>query len=223
MEEIGLLLRGRADNADGDGRFGRLTAVVREAAGLEVASVELDGLARAPGRKEVRKGIGQAFRGGGHRRPHAGAEQPDIGRTRGRRRDRDVAKGVVRVLGRKAHRVEVGLKLGELLRKVVGLRTPARAAQGKGLQLTAAGRAPDTEIDAVGEHGMQRTEDLGDLERGVVWQHHAAGADANVRGHGSGTGDQDLRGRAGQHIHCVVLGVPEPCVAEAVDVPGQIQ
>ena len=70
---------------------------------------------------------------------------------------------------------------------------------------------------------MEGAKDFGDLERGVVWEHDAAGAYADARGFGGGAGDEDLGCGAGEKIHGVVLGVPEAGVAEAVDVAGEVE
>ena len=99
--------------------------------------------------------------------------------------------------------------------EVVGHGRLAIAAQGEGFELAAAGSAADAEIDAVGKHGVEGAKDFGDLERGVVREHDAAGADADACGLGGGAGDEDLGRGAGEQIHGVVLGVPEARVAEA--------
>ena len=125
------------------------------------------------------------------------------------------------MVGGEALGVEKGAELGELLGEVVALDCFAVAAEGVGFELAAAGSAADAEVDAVGEHCVERAEDFGDFERGVVRQHDAAGADTDARGCGGGAGDEDLGRGAGEQVHRVVLGVPEARVAELVDVLGE--
>ena len=68
---------------------------------------------------------------------------------------------------------------------------------------------------------MEGAEDFGYLQRGVVWEHDAAGAYADTGGCGCGAGDEDLGRGAGEQVHGVVLGVPEARVAERVNVLGE--
>ena len=110
-----------------------------------------------------------------------------------------------------------------MLREVVGDRGFAIAAKGKGFELATARSAADAEVDAVGKHGVEGAKDFGDLERGVVWKHDAAGAHADARSFGGSAGDEDLGCGGGEKIHGVVLGVPEAGVAESVDVAGEVE
>ena len=105
--------------------------------------------------------------------------------------------------------------------EVVFLGGVAAAAEGVGFELAASGGAADAEVDAVGKHGVERAEDFGYLEWGVVREHDAAGAYADAAGGSGGAGDEDLGRGAGKQVHGVVLGVPEARVAEGVDVLGE--
>ncbi len=223
VEVLGFGVGWGADDSDGDGGFGRCEG----GAGYEVALVELDGLAGGDGGEEVGEGVGQAFVGGGDGGPHGGAEEPDFGCASGRGgRDVDVAEGMRTGVACRAGEipaggVEEGAELGQLLGEVVFGGGGALAFEGVGLELAAAGGATETEVDAVGEHGIEGAEDFGDLERGVVREHDAAGADADARGGGGGAGDEDFGCGASEQRHGVVLGVPEAGVAELVDVLGE--
>lgn len=186
--------------------------------------VILDGLARLDRGKEVCEGVGKALLCGGNGGPRGGAEQPDIGGSGCVGRDAQVAEGVGLTQQRgQLVGVQEGAELAELLREVVGHRGLAVAAQGVGLELTAAGSATDAEVDATWEHGVQGAKDFGDLKGGVVREHDAAGADSNAGGLGSGTGDQDFGRGAGEQVHRVVLRVPEARVAEGVDVARKVE
>ena len=186
--------------------------------------VVLDGLAGLDGGEEVGEGVGKAFLRGGGGGPHGGAEQPDVGCACGGGHHADVAERVwafgVGVLG-PALGVQEGAELGQLLGEVVFVGCVAVAAESIGLKLAAAGGAADAEVDAVGEHRVERAEDFRNLERSVVREHDAAGAYADVLGGRGGAGDEDLGCGAGEEIHGVVLGVPEAGVAEGVDVLGE--
>jgi hypothetical protein len=64
----------------------------------------------------------------------------------------------------------------------------------------------------------ERPELLGDDERRVVGEHHAARPDPDLGGRGGELGRQDRRRRARDPRHVVVLGDPVARVAEALDV-----
>jgi hypothetical protein len=70
--------------------------------------------------------------------------------------------------------VEVGEQLGELLREVVGGGLAAVALQREGRHRVRAGGASDAEVDPPGEQPGEQAEGLGDLERAVMREHHAA-------------------------------------------------
>ena len=60
----------------------------------------------------------------------------------------------------------------------------------------------------------ERAELLGDRQRRVVRQHHPTGTDANLRRVRGDVRNQHARRRRGDRRHVVVLGVPDPFVAE---------
>ncbi len=64
--------------------------------------------------------------------------------------------------------------------------------------------------------GCERAIGLGDAQRRVIEQHDPAGADADVFGGGGGAADEDFRHRGGNRGHAVMLGIPEPCIAQPV-------
>jgi hypothetical protein len=107
---------------------------------------------------------------------------------------------------------EVALQLHDVLRE--GLRRSGIAPQRAHRRLVGAGRAAEPEVDPVRVQRRERAELLRDHQRRVVGQHHAAGAEPDrlrVRGH---VGDHDRRRRGGDRREVVVLGVPDPLVAE---------
>jgi len=104
----------------------------------------------------------------------ARTQQPDLGQL-GRRRNGLEPRGIA---GEHPHHV------GELAREVLGGQAIGGAAQGEGGSLVGAGGASYAEIDPSGMQRGQRAELLGDHERGVVGQHHSAGAHPDRRGHG---------------------------------------
>ena len=92
-------------------------------------------------------------------------------------------------------------------RELVAAERPHRGGVG-------AGGAAEAEVDAAGVERLQRPELLGDHQRRVVWQHDAAGAEADLLRVGADVGDQDRGRRAGDRADVVVLGVPDAPVAE---------
>ena len=78
--------------------------------------------------------------------------------------------------------VEEQEQVAQLLGELVGAeRRRAAAQRGRGDGI-GAGRAPEAEIDATGMQRLEHPELLGDDERRVVGQHHAARADADRLG-----------------------------------------
>src|SRR5207245_5305503 len=106
-----------------------------------------------------------------------------------------------------------------LLREVVGAPVVAERAR---RQLIAPGRAPDAEIDPTGKERLEHAEALGDLERAVVLEHDAAGADADPRGARGDLADQHLGARARQPRCRVVLGEPVAMEAEPIAELGEL-
>ena len=74
-----------------------------------------------------------------------------------------------------------------------------------------------------GKQRLQHLEALGDHQRRVVRQHHAAGADAHARCRRRDLPDHDFGRGAGDVRQIVVLGDPVALVAETVGEPRQIE
>ncbi len=72
------------------------------------------------------------------------------------------------------------MQLLEAVEEIVGGGIVLAAAQRVGGDRVGAGRAAEAEIDAAGKQAFQHLEALGDQERRMVGQHHAAGADAHA-------------------------------------------
>ena len=85
-----------------------------------------------------------------------------------------------------------------------------------------AGRAAEAEVDPAREQPGQDRERLGDLERAVVRQHHAAAADADPLGDRRDRADQRLGASTREHRPAVVLGHPVTVVPELVGEPREV-
>ena len=110
-------------------------------------------------------------------------------------------------------------ELGELFRKFVG---PAPCAPERdGRERIGARCAAEAEVDAARVERLEQAVDLGDAERRVVREHDPARAEAETLGARGDVRDQDLRRRRRDAGHVVVLGVPEPPVAEALERVGE--
>ncbi|MNN21223.1 hypothetical protein D3C81_1345350 [compost metagenome] len=112
-------------------------------------------------------------------------------------------------------------QFGHILRELVG--TVEVAAQCACGGVVGTRRAAQTQIDAPRIQRSQRAELFGDLQRRVIGQHDAAGADADGRRATGDMADQHRSGGAGDAGHVVVLGQPEAAVAPALGVLGQIK
>src|SRR5690606_26679581 len=89
--------------------------------------------------------------------------------------------------------------------------------------LVAARRAPQAQVDPAGVQRLQGAELLGDGQRGVVGQHHAARTDPDPLGVRGDVRDEHAGGRGRDGRHVVVLGVPDPAVAQPVGGLRQFQ
>src|SRR5207245_11605363 len=121
---------------------------------------------------------------------------------------------------RRQRAVQETYEIGDLLREVLEVRVLAERAR---RQLVAPGRAADAEIDPPGEERLEHAEALGDLQRAVVLEHDAAGADSDPRGTRRDLPDQHLRARARQPGRRVMLGEPVAMVAEPVAQLGELE
>lgn len=113
-----------------------------------------------------------------------------------------------------------GMQFEDILRKMFGVAgaVPQRA-QGHLVRSRCAAKA---QVDAPRVQRFQRSELLGDLQRGVVGQHDAARAEPDgggLRGH---VRDEDTRRRGGNGAHVVVLGVPDAIKSQGLRMPGYL-
>ena len=117
------------------------------------------------------------------------------------------------------------LEIPEQLQHVVGERlgTVEIAAQRARRRLVGAWRATEAEVDPARVQRGQRAELFGDLQRRVVGQHHAAGADADAARAARHVPDQHGGGGAGDARHVVVLGQPIAAIAELFGMPRKVQ
>ena len=171
----------------------------------ERLAVDLERGHERGGREVRRERVRQPERGGELRAEETRAEDPQrhVRARAGNGLDVLVGRGIA----------EQRLQLLDVGRERVGAREVA--AQRAHRRLVGAWRAPEPEVDAAGIERVERAELLGDHERRVVGEHHAARAYADrVRALGH---EADRHGgrRAGDARHVVVLGQPEAAVARA--------
>ena len=114
-------------------------------------------------------------------------------------------------------------QLVEALEEVILLADALAAAQRVGRGRIGAGRAAEAEIDTAGKKRLQNLEALGHHQRGVVGQHHAAGADAQMRRNGGDLPDHDIGGGTGDRRQIMMLGHPVAQIAQGVGEPRQIE
>jgi hypothetical protein len=100
---------------------------------------------------------------------------------------------------------EMPAQLLELLLEELG----RRAAQRQRGAHVGTRRATEAEVDPVGMQRLEHAEALGDRQRRVVGQHHAARADADALGVRGDVRDQRLGRRRRDGRDVVVLGHPE--------------
>ncbi|MEQ8516327.1 MAG: hypothetical protein RIC38_12040 [Chromatocurvus sp.] len=182
--------------------------------GPEIVAVDAQGLVQLR-RGEVRgKGIGQAKLCRHRGAEGAGPEYPqrDV-RTRGRHRLYRLMRSAVCKIGAQFHDV-FGKGVGR------GRRSPQGTQRG----LVGPRRPAEPEIDAPRVELGECAKLLGDHQRGMIRQHDAARAHANVPGGLRHVADQQRGRRAGDPGHVVVFGIPHPLVAVGLgmlcDVPG---
>ena len=85
-----------------------------------------------------------------------------------------------------------------------------------GRDIVAARGAADAEIDAAGIERIEHAELLGDFERAVMRQHHAAAADPHPLGDAAEPRDEDFRRGPGEAFRGMMLGDPIAVIAEPV-------
>ena len=114
---------------------------------------------------------------------------------------------------------QVTLELENVLREVVGgVHPSSQCAHGV---LVGPGRTAEAEVDPSGVQRLQGAELLGDGQRRVVRQHDAAGAEPDRLGVSGDVGNEDARRRGRDARHVVMLGVPDPPVAQVFGGLGQ--
>ncbi len=119
--------------------------------------------------------------------------------------------------------VEERDEIGDLLGKTVEPEDAAAFLERPRRDLVAARRSTDPEVDPAGEQRFQHAEVLGDLQRTVVLEHHAARADTDATRAGRNLADEDLGARPGQPGCRVVFGEPVAVKAEAVAGLGELE
>ena len=152
------------------------------------------------------------------------AEEPDLGHARPGRHRAHGREPVAGGQGVGQEPDEIGDLVGKArdlaLRPGVGHGEVGRRfgapAEGERRAGVAPGRAADPEVDAPRVERLEQPELLGDLERAVVSQHHAARADADPARAHRDLGDQDLGGGAREPGGGVVLGQPVAVIAEPI-------
>jgi hypothetical protein len=118
--------------------------------------------------------------------------------------------------GREA--VQMPEQFGQLFVQILTARPAAKRA---GSTLVGARRTADAEVDPAWEKALQRRPTLRHHKRRVVGQHDTARADPNPPRDRRRARRQDLRRRAPYAGHVVVLGVPQPHIAELIGQPGK--
>jgi len=154
---------------------------------------------------------------------HYGESRPGRGLHPGAgRQDEDRCGGVV--AGPDGHRGragEVREQLGQVVPEAVrGLLAGAQRVPDRGGKAEGAAHA---EVDPAGVQGLEGGGLLGDHEGLVVGEHDPAGADPEAAGPGGQGGHQHRRRGPGDPGHRVVLGHPEPVVAQLLRALGPLQ
>src|SRR3984957_20189515 len=89
--------------------------------------------------------------------------------------------------------------------------------------MVGAGRAAYAEVDAAGKQRAENTERLGDFQRTIMRQHHAAAPDPQPVGNHADRSDHHFRTGAGQHRSAVMFRHPVALKAEFVGEARQLQ
>ena len=119
------------------------------------------------------------------------------------------------------HRLEISLQFEHVVRERVGRMMVAAQRTHRGL--VGARRPAEPQVDASGVQRLERAELLGDDQRRVVRQHHAAGAHAHRLRAAGDVADDDRGGRAGDPGHVVMFGHPVAPVAQALAMLRQLE
>ena len=171
---------------------------------LEPLAIDRGSLVQQRRRKVRGKREGQAERRGDLCAERARPEDPN--------RHRETATGNRAHRLPRLRRAEVVHHLHHVLGKRLGIGIE-RAPQRVGRRVICSWRATQSEINATGKQRRQRAELLRHLERRVIGQHDAAGANANGLRAGTDMANQH-RGRGARNAgHVVMLGQPEAVIA----------
>ena len=108
-----------------------------------------------------------------------------------------------------------------MLRELLDAEGVHGAPERCGRALVRARRSPEPEVDAAGVQGLEHRELLGDDERRVVGEHHAAGTDGDARRGRGEVSDEHRRSGRCHGGHVVVLGDPEALVPGGVGGLGE--
>ena len=175
-------------------------------AGAETGAVDVDRLLQHLRGEMGREGIRQAERGGQLRAEKRGSE--DVERHLG-------PPPRVGVHARYDGRVgEVAAQLCDVVGEVLGcVRIPPQGAE---RSRVGARRSSQAQADAAGIEGFEGAELLGDDERGVIGEHHAARAKLDLRGSRGHVGNEHGRRGGRDSRHVVMLGVPDAFEAQAL-------
>ena len=115
---------------------------------------------------------------------------------------------------------EEGLQLHDILRKSL-CRFSCCSQRAKG-DLVGAGRTAQPEVYTPGEQAFEGAKLFRNHDRGMVRQHDATGADADLLRTGSNVRDHQRRGCAGDPRHVVVLGDPDTIVVPLLGMRRQV-
>lgn len=112
---------------------------------------------------------------------------------------------------------EVAEQFGDLSGEVLGV--PLVPAQRRAYPVGESHGTAEPHVDPAGKERLQHPELLGDDQRLMIGEHHTAGADPDRRGRGGDGRREHGRRGTGDPRHTVMLGDPEPVVAECLDPP----
>ena len=115
-----------------------------------------------------------------------------------------------------SHVAEQPHEIDDVAREVLGPQEVDRPAQGQRRLLARARRPAQAEVDPPGVQRLQGGHVLGHHQGRVVGQHDPARADPDPLRPRRQVGHEDRWRRAGHQRHVVVLGDPEPVVAQFV-------
>ena len=107
--------------------------------------------------------------------------------------------------------------------KSSGAGCRAIALQGERRGVIGAGRASDSQVDAIRKERAQNAECFGDLQGAVMRQHHPAAADTNSARVSRDRPNKRFRTRASKHGSAVMLSHPIAGVAQFIREVRQVE